>query len=142
MQISIGGSEVVPRDWTSFLNHRKDATPYYPQVDVRSNGGERAVARLSLGYQVQLKQLVAVFQSRDRDSNAHARKKELQEYSVRQSASNPRPTRARLELIGGSPHVAGHLLLSSWPPDHTLAGESEEEPKLLADDGHAHSSLW
>ena len=142
MQISIGGSEVVPRDWTSFLNHRKDATPYYPQVDVRSNGGERAVARLSLGYQVQLKQLVAVFQSRDRDSNAHARKKELQEYSVRQSASNPRPTRARLELIGGSPHVAGDLLLSSWPPDHTLAGESEEEPKLLADDGHAHSSLW
>ena len=57
MQIFISGIAVEPCNWSLLLQHRQEATPYYPHVDAQSNGGERAVARLDLGYKVELQEL-------------------------------------------------------------------------------------
>lgn len=83
MQIFICGKAVEPRNWSFMLWHRKEAKHYEPRVDAESNGGEKAVARLDLGYSVELEELVRVLQA-----TSHPRKKELSAYSVRRSQFN------------------------------------------------------
>ena len=91
MRIFIGGVGVEPRNWSHMLQHRQEAKAYYPHVDAQTNGGERAVARLDLGYAVPLQELVTLLQGGDPygapggRSSSHAelvaRKKQLVEYS-------------------------------------------------------------
>ena len=82
MRIFIGGVEVTPRNWSTALKHRTEAKPYYPQVDPASNGGEKAVAWLDLGYAEELQEVVRVLKERQGgQAELAARKREVNDYS-------------------------------------------------------------
>ena len=81
MQILVGGEPVVHRNWTDYLVHGCDAKPWHPRVDVRSNGGERALAEVSFGYAMQMRELTTTLQHLGGGKDAQRRKWEATEYS-------------------------------------------------------------